>query len=178
MTGNPETVLMVVRGPSGAGKSSVPARLRTAYGRGIAVVAQDVLRRTVLRERDVVGGANISLIDLVARHALDHGFHVVIEGVLAAERYGPMLSRLTADHRGRSHLYYLDVDFTETVRRHATRPQAAEFSPEDMAAWYQPRDLLPDGLEHVIGQHSALDETVERILADSVLTPPGWTPRP
>ncbi|MBD0674014.1 AAA family ATPase [Streptomyces sp. CBMA156] len=178
MTGNQRTVLIVVRGPSGAGKSSVAARLRAAYGRGVAVVGQDLLRRTVLRERDVPGGANIGLIDLVARHALDHGFHTVVEGILAAERYGPMLARLAADHRGRSHLYYLDVDFDETVRRHATRPQAAEFSPEVMADWYRPHDLLPDRAEHVIGQGSTLDETVERILADTTLTPPGWTPRP
>ncbi|MFJ6623261.1 AAA family ATPase [Kitasatospora sp. NPDC091335] len=178
MTGNQRTVLIVVRGPSGAGKSSVAARLRAAYGRGVAVVGQDLLRRTVLRERDVPGGANIGLIDLVARHALDHGFHAVVEGILAAGRYGPMLARLAADHRGRSHLYYLDVDFDETVRRHATRPQAAEFSPEVMADWYRPHDLLPDRAEHVIGQGSTLDETVERILADTALTPPGWTPRP
>ncbi|MFJ9457434.1 AAA family ATPase [Kitasatospora sp. NPDC101447] len=178
MTGSPETVLVVVRGPSGAGKSSVAARLRAAYGRGVAVVAQDVLRRTVLRERDIAGGASVGLIDLVARYALDHGFHVVVEGILAAERYGPMLTRLAADHRGRSHLYYLDVDFAETVRRHATRPQAAEFSAQDMADWYQAHDLLPDGLEHIIGRSSTLDATVERILADTALTPPGWTPRP
>ncbi|MFD7583831.1 kinase [Kitasatospora sp. NPDC059811] len=178
MTGTQDTVLVVVRGPSGAGKSSVAARLRAAYGRGVAVVAQDVLRRAVLRERDLPGGANIGLIDLVARHALDHGFHTVVEGILAAERYGPMLARLAADHRGRSHLYYLDADFDETVRRHATRPQAGEFSPEDMAGWYQPHDLLPGGLEHVVPQHSTLDETVEQILTDTRLTPPGWTPRP
>ncbi|MFD8788523.1 AAA family ATPase [Kitasatospora sp. NPDC059599] len=178
MTGSAETVLIVVRGPSGAGKSSIAARLRAAYGRGIAVVAQDVLRRTVLRERDVPGGANVGLIDVVARHALDHGFHVVVEGILHTGHYGPMLTRLVADHRGRSHLYYLDVDFDETVRRHATRPWAAEVSAQDMAGWYRPHDLLPDGLEHVIGPDSSLDASVERILADSGLVPPGWTPRP
>ncbi|MFJ2864153.1 AAA family ATPase [Kitasatospora sp. NPDC087314] len=178
MTGGADTVLVVVRGPSGAGKSSTAARLRAAYGRGIAVVGQDVLRRTVLRERDVAGGENIGLIDLVARHALDHGFHVVVEDILAADRYGRMLARLAAEHRGRSFLYYLDVDFDETVRRHATRPLAAEVSPEQMAGWYRARDYLPGGLERVIDQRSTLDDTVGRILADTALTPPGRTPRP
>ncbi|MFB7619615.1 AAA family ATPase [Kitasatospora sp. NPDC056181] len=178
VTGGPDTVLIVVRGPSGAGKSSTAARLRAAYGRGIAVVGQDVLRRDVLRERDVDGGANIGLIDVVARHALDHGFHVVVEGILAADRYGRMLARLAADHRGRSFLYYLDVDFEETVRRHATRPLAAEVSPEQMAGWYQAHDVLPGGLEHVISRHSTLDDTVGRILADTGLAPPGRAPRP
>jgi hypothetical protein len=171
-------VLVVVRGPSGSGKSSVAARLRAAYGRGLAVVGQDVLRRVVLRERDVPGGANIGLISLVARHALDSGFHVVVEGILDAGRYGAMLAELVAGHRGRSRLYYLDVAFEETVRRHATRPQRAEFSPEEMAGWYRERDLLPGGVERLVPQRSTLEETVALVLADTALTPPGWMPGP
>ncbi|MFB7678203.1 kinase [Kitasatospora purpeofusca] len=177
-TGSTGTVLVVVRGPSGAGKSSTAARIRSAYGRGLAVVGQDLLRREVLRERDVADGANIGLIGLVARHALDSGFHTVVEGILDAGRYGAMLTDLVARHRGRSFLYYLDVGFAETVRRHATRPLSAEVSAEQMADWYRPLDLLPGGLEHVIGEDSTLDDTVTRILTDTALTPPGWTPRP
>ncbi|MFD0274134.1 kinase [Kitasatospora sp. NPDC127111] len=173
-TGSTDAVLIVVRGPSGAGKSSTAARLRSAYGRGLAIVGQDQLRREVLRERDVAGGANIGLIGVVTRHALDHGFHTVVEGILDAGRYGAMLTDLVAGHRGRSFLYYLDVGFAETVRRHATRPLSAEVSAEQMAGWYRPRDLLPGGREHVIGE----DGTAARILADTALTPPGWTPRP
>ncbi|MFD5436264.1 hypothetical protein ACFWJ4_29475 [Kitasatospora sp. NPDC127067] len=40
------------------------------------------------------------------------------------------------------------------------------------------RPRRPDGLEHVVGRHSTLDSTVTRILTDTALTPPGWTPRP
>ncbi|MER5355871.1 kinase [Kitasatospora sp. NPDC002551] len=177
-TGNTDTVLVVVRGPSGAGKSSTAARIRSAYGRGLAIVGQDQLRREVLRERDVAGGANIPLIGLVARHALDSGFHTVVEGILDADRYGAMLTDLVAAHRGRSFLYFLDVGFDETVRRHATRPLSAEVSAEQMADWYRPLDLLPGGIEHVIGEDSTLEATVARILADTALTPPGWAPRP
>ncbi|MBB4951068.1 hypothetical protein F4556_006603 [Kitasatospora gansuensis] len=104
--GSASTVLVAVRGPSGAGKSSTAARIRSAYGRGLAIVGQDLLRREVLRERDVAGGANIGLISLVARHALDSGCHTVVEGILDAERYGAMLTDLVAHHRGRSFLYY------------------------------------------------------------------------
>ncbi|MER5866627.1 AAA family ATPase [Kitasatospora sp. NPDC002040] len=177
-TGSTDTVLIVVRGPSGAGKSSTAARIRSAYGRGLAIVGQDHLRRDVLRERDVPGGANIPLIGLVAQHALDAGFHTIVEGILDADRYGAMLADLVASHRGRSYLYYLDVGFEETVRRHATRPLSAEVSAEQMAGWYRPLDLLPGGVEHVISEDSTLDDTVTRILTDTALTPPGWTPRP
>ncbi|MER5868067.1 hypothetical protein [Kitasatospora sp. NPDC002040] len=69
-----------------------------------------------------------------------------------------MLADLVAAHRGRSYLYFLDVGFNETVRRHAPRPLSAEVSAEQM-----PLDLLPGGREHVIGENSTLDDTATRI---------------
>ena len=53
------TRLVVLRGNSASGKSSVAAGLRKRFGRGIAVVGQDTLRRDVLHERDIPGGANV-----------------------------------------------------------------------------------------------------------------------
>ncbi|MFG3053388.1 kinase [Kitasatospora sp. NPDC048239] len=178
MTGSPHTVLVVLRGNSGSGKSSIAAALRERHGRGLALVAQDTLRRTVLRERDTPGAANIGLIDTVARYALDHGYHTVVEGILTTGHYADMLTRLAADHRGRTRLYYLDIPFEETLRRHATRPQAADFTPEEMAAWYRERDLLPGGAEHVFTADSTLQDTVQRILDDTALAPPGHRPLP
>jgi len=161
--------LVVVRGNSGSGKSSVAGALRAAYGRGIAVVGQDNIRRTILRDRDRPGTANIGLIGQVARYSLEHGFHVVVEGILDAGRYGPMLAELSAAHRGPSHFYYLDVSLDETIRRHGTRPQAAEFGPGEMRDWYLRLDLLPWARERVIGESSTLDETVALILAETGL---------
>lgn len=125
-TDSPPTQLVILRGNSASGKSSVAAGLRARYGRGIALVSQDTLRRDVLRERDVPGGANIGLIDLTVRHALEHGFHTVLEGMLYVAHYGVMLAGLLADHPGRTHCFYLDVPFEETLLRHATKPIADE----------------------------------------------------
>jgi hypothetical protein len=162
--------LIVIRGNSASGKSAVAAEIRRRHGRGLAIVGQDNLRRQVLRERDVPGGANIDLIDLTARFALDRGFHVIVEGILYADHYGEMLSALIADRAGSAWAYYLDVPLAETLRRHATKPQAAEYGESEMRAWYRERDLLPGGLEQVIPDRSALDETVRRIMAESGLT--------
>jgi predicted kinase len=167
--GTGTTRLIILRGNSGSGKSSVAAGVRAGYGRGIALVGQDNLRRNVLRERDVAGAANISLIDTVARYALDHGFHVIIDGILDAARYEAMLAGLHRDHRGLSRLYYLDVPFDETVRRHATRPQAAEFGPREMASWYHELDLLPGGIEQIIPATNSLDDTVRQVIRDAGL---------
>ncbi|MDX3695721.1 kinase [Streptomyces europaeiscabiei] len=169
MVGTEETRLVVLRGNSASGKSSVAAGLRERFGRGLALVGQDNLRRVVLRERDRPGAANIGLIDLTARYALDAGFHVVVEGILYADRYGDMLARLRADHRGPTHAYYLDVPLVETLARHATKPIADEVDETRLHEWFRPRDLLPDGIETVIGADSALEETVARIMLDTGL---------
>ncbi|MEU2739396.1 AAA family ATPase [Streptomyces sp. NPDC007095] len=167
--GTEETRLVVLRGNSASGKSSIAADIREKFGRGLALVGQDNLRRIVLRERDRPGAANIGLIDLTARYALDAGFHVVMEGILYADRYGDMLAQLRADHRGPTHGYYLDVPFEETVARHATKPIADDVSEAQLRDWYRSCDLLPGGVETVIGADSTLDTTVDRIMLDTGL---------
>jgi predicted kinase len=161
--------LIVIRGNSASGKSAIAAEIRRRYGHGLAIVGQDNLRRQVLRERDVPGGANIDLIDLTARFALARGFHVIVEGILYADHYGEMLTALIADRAGSACAYYLEVPWAETLRRHASKPQAAEYGETEMRGWYRERDLLPDGLERVIPAASSLDETVRRLMAESGL---------
>jgi len=103
-------------------------------------VEQDYLRRVLLRERDQPDGVAPALIDQTVRFCLDHGYHVVLEGILAASRHAAMISGLLRAHRGRSFVFYLDVSLDETLRRHATRPQSAEFSGEATA---RPGNLQP-----------------------------------
>ncbi|KOV97440.1 kinase [Streptomyces sp. NRRL B-1140] len=170
--GTEDTRLIVIRGNSASGKSSVAAGLREKFGRNLAIVAQDNLRRIVLRERDRPGGANIGLIDLTARYALNNGFHVVVEGILYADRYGTMLQDLVRAHRGVSRCYYLHVPYTETLLRHATKPDAEylkHVTADHLRDWYREKDLLPDGLESVIDAASTLDDTIQQILRESGL---------
>jgi NTP pyrophosphatase (non-canonical NTP hydrolase)/predicted kinase len=168
--GSESTRLIVLRGNSGSGKSTVAKALLDAHGgRGVAWVAQDLIRRTILREKDRPGAANIGLIDQIARYCLDQGYHAVVDGILYADRYEHMLAGLRRDHRGRSYFYYLDVSLDETIRRHTTRPQVAEFGPDDMRDWYRPRDLLSSIEERIIPETSTRQESTDRILAESQL---------
>ena len=167
--GSDQTTLIVLRGNSGSGKSSVSHALRDAYGRGLAWVSQDLIRRIILKERDAPGGVNIGLIDQVARYCLDHGQQVVLDGILYADRYEEALARLNRDHLGSSHFYYLDVSLDETLRRHASRPQATEFGPEEMRGWYCQRDLLSSIHERVIPETSTVEQTVKLILEETHL---------
>jgi len=66
----------------------------------LAVVEQDYVRRTILREQDCPDAANIGLIATMARFCLDAGFDDLVEGILDSSRYGTMLRDLTGDHRG------------------------------------------------------------------------------
>src|SRR5690349_24136368 len=145
-----DSVLIVIRGNSGSGKSTVAAALQRRHGRGCALVEQDYLRRILLWERDFPGGLAPLMFAHTARLALDHGYHVVVEGILTAARYRDALLGLAAGHRGRSTFYYLDVSLEETLRRHATRPQATLFSAAEMTSWYRPRDVLGVPGEHVV----------------------------
>ncbi|MFE3452829.1 AAA family ATPase [Nonomuraea sp. NPDC059194] len=125
------TRLIVLRGNSGSGKTTTARALRTAYGRrGLAIVGQDAIRRDLLRERDRPDGVNIGLIDTITRYSLEHGHHVVLEGILTADRYSAMLAGLARDYAGRADFFYLEVPLDETLRRHATRPLSAEVGEE------------------------------------------------
>jgi hypothetical protein len=66
-----------------------------------------------------------------------------------------MLTRLRADHRGPTHGHHPDVPFAETLARHA-KPIADDVSEAQLRDRYRPRDLLPGGIETVIGADSAL----------------------
>ena len=164
--------LIVIRGNSGSGKTSVAREVRTRYGRGCALIEQDYFRRIVLREHDSAASTGIApeFIATAARCALDGGYHVVLEGILPSLRYAPMIRDLVATHHGESHVFYLDVSYDETVRRHATRPIASEVTPEQMLGWYESDDVLGIPGEHVIAESSTFEETVTYILDASRLS--------
>ncbi len=158
-----ETRLIVIRGNSGSGKSTIARRLRLQAGRGCALVEQDYLRRILLREKDTSPGLAPALIEHNVQFLLRNSYHVILEGILFTGRYGEMLRRLKAGHTGPAHFFYLDVSFAETVRRHATRPQAEEFTAEQMRDWYAELDVLDGVNEAVIAENSSEEATLNLI---------------
>ncbi len=160
---------MIVRGNSGAGKSTVARAVRAVAGRGVALVEQDYLRRVVLRERLCDGNLHIHLIESVVRIALDGGYDVVLEGIFHRDGYGDMLRRLRSEHRGSTWAFYLEVSFEESCSRHATRPQASEFTVDDMRDWFVPDDALAWDEETIIPASSSEAETVRAIVTAAQL---------
>ncbi|MEV0359425.1 hypothetical protein AB0H71_25555 [Nocardia sp. NPDC050697] len=107
------------------------------------MIAQDYLRRIVLREPDQPGAFNVTLIETVAGACLERGLVVIVEGILDARRYGAVLARLAG--RVEHPLFYAwNLSFEETTRRHAMRSQSSEFTATQMSTWYhgwQPLDF-------------------------------------
>jgi predicted kinase len=162
-------VLIVIRGNSGSGKSTVAAALQRALGWPTAVLGQDHFRRIVYKERQDAGVADgmahAALLEAAALHCLAAGHHVVLEGILRADRYAAMIERI-AGAADEARFYAFDLTFDETVVRHASRPQSAEFTPEQMREWYRGWDPLSFVTERPLRPDEDLDAIVERVLQD------------
>lgn len=167
---------MILRGNSGCGKTTLAHELQRALGAGTANIGQDHFRRVVLREHDVPGGDNIELIASTARHCLDIGYHVILEGILVSHHYGAMLRRLVDSHPGPSHVLYLDVPLEETLRRHEGRPLRATVAPDRLRDWFIPSDLLGIPGEAVIDGRSDVRETLRTVRARIGPVPSGREP--
>jgi adenylylsulfate kinase-like enzyme len=155
--------LIIIRGNSGSGKSSIAKALRLKMveaGVKVALVEQDYIRRTMLKEKDMSDGDNIDLIEQVVMFSLNRGYSVVLEGILYFPNYGKMLKRLF-DSCGSCHVYYLDVPFDETLRRHATKPNAHEFGEAELRKWWHESDLTHFPGEQLIPAGYCLEESVQ-----------------
>lgn len=86
--------LVIIRGNSGSGKSSLARKLQTHYGRGTLLIAQDTVRRDMLKEKVKPGNLSIDLTGTLARFGYEHDLLVLVEGFYETDIYGQMLERL------------------------------------------------------------------------------------
>lgn len=160
--------LLIIRGNSGSGKTTLAKRvraeiLRRGFAHQVALVEQDYFRRIVLKEKEAEGRNNLGLLRQTVLFCLAQGYDVVLEGILWSRRYRRLLSELitAADS---AYLFYLDVSFPETLRRHQTKPNAHEFGELEMREWFRERDVLGVVNEEVLAEELSADDAVERIL--------------
>lgn len=166
--GSAGTRLVVLRGDSGSGKTTTAAAIRPLLGDRTALIHQDHFRRELLAGGDKLSRAAdaAALIDATARHALDLGYDVILDGIFNLRDYAERLENLWHDHVGITRIYQFDVGFDETIRRHETRELRRAFTADDMRRWHdgwQPLDFVD---EQRIGAEETLQQIVERILTD------------
>lgn len=137
---------ILIRGNSGSGKSTVARLLQRRFGRGTLLIPQDVVRRELLWVNDRPGNPAVGLMCEMARWGAEHCETVIVEGILDSERYRPLFETLR-DRFAAVHAYYYDIPFEETLRRHATKPNRADFGEADMRRWWKEKDftdVLPE----------------------------------
>ena len=165
--------LIILRGNSGCGKTSTARLLQRQLGYGTMLVPQDVVRREILRVKDSEGNPAIQLIYDLCMYGNNVGYTVILEDILSNKKYGAMLRRLLDDFQGEKLIYYFDVSFEETVRRHATKPNAHEFGESEMRQWWKDQDVLDVPGEQRIGEQLSRAEIVDLIHCDVLVLSEG-----
>jgi adenylate kinase family enzyme len=156
--------LIIIRGNSGSGKSTIAMRLRNALPDRTMLLSQDVLRRDILKVHDTAGNSATGLIKQMAGYGRDNGYDVIIEGILSEVKYGEMLRSLTSQFE-ESHVYYMEIPFDETLRRHISKPNAHEFGEKEMREWWKEKDYLNLPGETII-DHLMSEEQILRMMLD------------
>ena len=157
--------LIIIRGNSGSGKTTVATRVRKAMVRTI-LIQQDVVRIGILNVDNKKNNPAINLIYEMATYGKKIDYDVILEGILANNKYAEMLSKLIADFRGEVYAYYLDVSFEETLRRHSLKPNAHEYGEDEMRLWWKEKDYLGIEEESILGAELSEDQVVDTILSD------------
>lgn len=146
-------VVLILRGPAAAGKStiatSVVETLRRA-GRSVCYLEQDYFRNTALGHGQDSAITSAKMLKSSADAALEHGYDVVLEGILnsdpvAGGQFRPLLAGLIArrheladsGYRANVGLFYLDVPLRTTKLRHSNRAKAEQFGAEMLDAWWK-----------------------------------------
>jgi RNase adaptor protein for sRNA GlmZ degradation len=156
--------LIIIRGNSGSGKSTVAKKLQHKMGYGTMLIPKDIVRRDILRVKDGAKGHPTSqLVYSIASFGRDIGYDVIIEGIFSKETYGVMMTDLIKLFNDKAHVYYFDISFEETLRRHAGKPKAAEFGEIEMRSWWKEKDYLEMCDEKLITDEMGEDEIVDMI---------------
>lgn len=157
--------IIIIRGNSGSGKSTVACRVREKLGDNVMFLQQDVLRRDILKVEDKIGNPVIGLIRQLAIYGKDNGYTILLEGIFAESKYGAVLKELIPQF-DMAYVYYMDIPFEETLRRHNLRHKNNDFGEVEMREWWREKDYLGVEGEVILDEHLSEDELVERILKD------------
>lgn len=161
--------LIILRGPSGSGKSTIAHALQEQSHTETLIIDQDYYRHILLGNKPDEKNIVPELVAYNALVALRADYNVIIEGIFRKEKYLKMFERLMQDSAGPSYVYYLDVSFDETAKRHTTRAKSALFSAAEMREWYSLAEPLGVKDEITIPEHMSEADTIRLIRSQTRL---------
>jgi len=156
--------LIILRGPSGAGKSTVAKKLFKQCKKPTLLIEQDYYRFIFKPAGGKVNSKTIhKMIKENVLTGLSDGYDVILEGIFNVKSYKVTFSELFDIHPKNNFIFYFDISFKETIKRHRTKPNKDDWSETDMVDWYHPNDHLGYEFEETISEDSSVDQTVTRI---------------
>lgn len=166
--------LIILRGPSGSGKSTISKILFEKANNKIALIEQDHYRFIF---KPAGGGSkpNADTIHKMIKSdtliTLEDGYDVILEGILGVKSYSEVLEEIFTVHPKNNFIYYFDISFEETIRRHATRKitRGKGFGEDDMREWYPASHKSNHTLERIIPESFSAEDTVNKILSETKL---------
>lgn len=166
--------LIILRGPAGSGKSTTAKILLNNATRKTCPIEQDYYRFIFRPYANGSKANSVAIHEMIKGNiliALSEGYDVILEGILNAKSYKPMLQEILAKHPTENYMFYFDISFEETMRRHRMRPakDTPSFTDEDMKSWYPTAYVSIHGEERLISEVSSLEETVKFITKSSNL---------
>lgn len=157
--------IVILRGNSGSGKTTVAKALQRKFGRGTLLVSQDCLRREMLWVKDGEGNKAISLLTAMMEYGYENCETVILEGILEADVYRELFLHIQNRFSG-IYAYYYDLPFSETLKRHRTKPNCNDFGEEDMRRWWKEKDMIGIIPEKILTGDMSFEETVEMIFRE------------
>lgn len=159
--------LIILRGNSGSGKSSVARAIQDRVTPPPMLIEHDYFRRQVLKESEGPDSMNAELIYRTVAYAFEHNRDVIIEGIMRLKYYQGLFDRLI-ELSDKAYVYYFDISFEETLRRHQAKG-VTDFGEAEMTRWFQADDRTGYDNEVIIPEVSSLEQTVARILIETGL---------
>ena len=117
----------------------------------------------MLRVSDESNNPAIQLIYDLCMYGSRIGYTVILEGILSKKKYGSMLLELLDNFEGEKNIYYFDIPFDETVRRHSNKPNSHEFGEKEMKEWWKDKDYFGIEGECIIDENMTQEQIVHSI---------------
>lgn len=156
--------LIILRGNSGSGKTSASVALQEKFGPNTMLISHDMVRMQMLHVWGREGlEKSLPLMTKLLEYGRQHSEVTILEGILPAEAYAPLFETALAEFGPNIYAYYYDIPFEETLRRHVTKPNSADFGEAEMRRWWMEKDFLPMIPETILKEDISLEAAVELI---------------
>ncbi len=188
-----QSKLIILRGPSGSGKTTTAKMLFDGAKRRTVLIEQDYYRFIF----NPPGGGKKPNSDTIHKMikndvliALEDDYNVILEGILSVRAYSEVLEDIFSLHTEENYIFYFDISFEETLKRHIERQQATpksksnskllvqdikrserlqEFGEAEMREWYSAAHKSNHRFEKIIPENFSQDETIEYIIKTAKL---------